>query len=81
MTTETKNKIVETIKAKAKSIPVWAGLLASALLAIGINWEDMTTWAAVKDALVMTLSNPSKIIAFCVAIFAILNNPNSRKSF
>ena len=70
----------ENIKEKLKSIPLWCGFLASALLAIGINWEDLTTWQAVSDAIVATVSNPAKIIAFCVAIFAILNNPNSRKS-
>ena len=78
MSTEKKKIITQK---RIESWVLWLGYIAAAFLAVGIDWQDLNSWKAVWDAFIMFASNPAKLIAFGVAMWAITNNPTNKSGF
>lgn len=51
----------------AISVPMFAG--------VGLEWEAMTTWAALGETIVKAVSNPVVIVAMLVAAWGVVNDP------
>ena len=66
---------------RVKSWLMWLGFISAAFLAVGIDWQDLTSWKAVWDAVIIFLSNPAKLIAFGIALWSVANNPTNRSGF
>lgn len=64
-----------------KSWVVWLGVLSSAFLAVGIDWQTLTSWQMLGQALISFLQNPASIILFGITIFSALNNPTEKTKF
>lgn len=60
----------------------WANLAAAVLLPIlthmGMNWEDMTTWAALGGMLLDAVQNPVIVVAVVVSVWNALNDPTTK---
>lgn len=60
----------------------WAELIAAVLLPIlahmGMNWEDMTTWAALGSILLDAVRNPVIVVAVIVSVWNALNDPTTK---
>lgn len=60
----------------------WAELVAAILLPIlahmGMNWEDMTTWAALGNLLLDAVKNPVIVVAVIVSVWNALNDPTTK---
>ncbi len=63
---------------RLKSWALWLSFIAAALLACGIDWQTMTSWQLVWEALLDFINNPAQIILFCVTLFGIINNPTNK---
>ena len=53
--------------------PVWwaevaASIVLPMLAAIGLSWEDMTTWGALLDAVKTAIANPVVVVAMVVSV-------------
>ena len=44
---------------------------------LGMNWEDMTTWAALGDALMSAIQNPVIVVAVMVSVWNAVNDPTT----
>ena len=44
---------------------------------LGMNWEDMTTWAALADALLSAIQNPVIVVAVLVSVWNAVNDPTT----
>lgn len=66
---------------RMKSIIVYLGILASAFMAIGVDWHTFTSWQALGQEVMKFLGNPSMIIAYAVTVYGILNNPTNKTGF
>lgn len=60
----------------------WAELVAAFLLPIlthlGMNWEDITTWAALGEVIVTAFQNPVIMVAVAVSVWNALNDPTTK---
>lgn len=60
----------------------WAELVAAILLPIlthmGMNWEDITTWAALGEVIVTAFQNPVIMVAVAVSVWNALNDPTTK---
>jgi phi LC3 family holin len=60
----------------------WAELAAAILLPIlthmGMNWDDMTTWAALGEMLLNAVQNPVIVVAVIVSVWNALTDPTTR---
>lgn len=60
----------------------WAELVAAVLLPIlthmGMNWEDITTWAALGEVIVTAFQNPVIMVAVAVSVWNALNDPTTK---
>lgn len=65
-----KNPVFWTQVAVAIVAPILAGL--------GLQWEDMTTWAAFGDALVKAVMNPVIVVSVIVSLWGIINDPTTK---
>lgn len=52
-----------------------ASLLIPALASIGIEWQSLTTWAALGDALIQIVSNPVVIAMIIVNALNVFPDP------
>ena len=68
-------------KVRAKNPVFWAQIAAAVLLPIlayfGLQWQDMTTWAAIGDVLVRAVSNPVVVVAVLVSVVNAVNDPTT----
>lgn len=59
----------------------WANLVAAVLLPIlthmGMNWEDMTTWATLGGVFVEAVQNPVIVVAVAVSVWNAVNDPTT----
>ena len=59
----------------------WAELAAAILLPIlahmGMNWQDITTWAMLGDLLLSALQNPSIMVAVFVSAWNAVTDPTT----
>ena len=44
----------------------------------GMNWEDMTTWAAIGDLFVQAIQNPVVCLAVVVSVFNAITDPTTK---
>lgn len=60
----------------------WANLAAAVVLPVltclGLNWQDMTTWAGLADALLEALKNPVLFVSVVVSVWNLINDPTTR---
>ena len=66
---------------RTKNPIFWVNIAAAVLLPIlahmGLNWEDMTTWAALGDVLLGALQNPTVVVAVLVSVWNAVNDPTT----
>ena len=59
----------------------WANLAAAILLPIltylGLNWEDMTTWASLFGIFLKAVQNPVIVVSVIVSVWNLLNDPTT----
>lgn len=59
----------------------WAELAAAILLPIlahmGMNWEDMTSWAALGNLLLNAVQNPVIVMAVVTSVWNAINDPTT----
>ena len=60
----------------------WANLAMAVVLPVlaylGLNWEDMTTWAALGDALLQAVKNPVILVSVLVSVWNAINDPTTK---
>ena len=44
----------------------------------GMNWEDMTTWAAIGDLFIQAIKNPVVFMAVAVSVFNAITDPTTK---
>lgn len=62
--------------------PLWWGELLVAVFApilthAGVNWPDITTWAALGQLLLEAVQNPVVVVAVAVAAFNAVTDPTT----
>lgn len=62
--------------------PVWWAEIAAALLlpmlaAVGISWEEITSWAALFDVVKAALGNPVTLAAVAVSLWNAVTDPTT----
>ncbi len=59
----------------------WAQIAVAVMLPIlthlGINWEDVTTWATLGEVLLSAISNPVIVVAIIVSVWNAVNDPTT----
>lgn len=59
----------------------WTNIAASIVLPIlahlGLSWDDMTTWAALGNALLSAIQNPVVVVAVAASVWNALNDPTT----
>ena len=59
----------------------WAELIAAIMLPIlahmGMNWEDMTSWATLGTTIANALQNPAIMVAVVVSVWNAINDPTT----
>lgn len=63
--------------------PVFWGELAAAVLLpilthLGMNWADITTWAALGNVIVTAFQNPVIVVAVAVSVWNALTDPTTK---
>lgn len=66
------------MKNRLKNIWMWAGILGSALLAAGVDFNTLTNWNLLVQAVVGIVQNPVAIVAFIATIIAVFINPTTK---
>ena len=68
-------------KVRIKNPVFWADLAVAIILPIltymGINWSDMTTWAALGNILFEAVKNPVIIVAVIVSVWNLVVDPTT----
>lgn len=64
-------------KVRAKQPWFWIGLVGVILTAMGISADTLTSWGAVKDAVVALVSNPFMLGSVLVAILGVFVDPTT----
>ena len=62
--------------------PVFWGNVGMAILFpilthMGMNWEDMTTWATIGKLLIDAIQNPVIVVAVIISVWNALNDPTT----
>ena len=69
-------------KVRIKNPVFWVGLAVAIVLPIltslGMSWEDMTTWAALGDALLQAVKNPVILVSVLVSVWNLINDPTTK---
>ena len=69
-------------KVRIKNPVFWAqvavAIVAPILAGLGLQWEDMTTWAAFGDALVKAVMNRVIVVSVIVSLWGIINDPTTK---
>lgn len=68
-------------KVRAKNPVFWANIAMAIVLPIlahmGMNWEEVTTWAVLGNLLVSAVQNPVIAVAVVVSVWNALNDPTT----
>ena len=67
------------MKNKLKNPVFWASLITLVLASAGVNFEQLTSWPLLADALLGIISNPVSIIAVIVTAYGIFNDNSVKK--
>lgn len=69
-------------KIRIKNPVFWAELAAAILFPIlahmGMNWEDMTTWATLFGVLLEAFKNPVIVVAMIVSVWNAITDPTTK---
>ena len=69
-------------KVRIKNPVFWAqvavAIVAPILAGLGLQWEDMTTWAAFGVALFIAVMNPVIVVSVIVSLWGIINDPTTK---
>ena len=68
-------------KVRLKNPVFWAQLVTAIVLPIlaylGLQWSDMTSWAALGEILVQAVKNPVILVSVVVSVWGIVNDPTT----
>ncbi len=68
-------------KVRIKNPVFWVNIVLSVILPIlahlGMNWEDMTTWAALGGVFLSAVQNPVIVVAVVVSVWNAINDPTT----
>lgn len=68
-------------RVRLKNPVFWAQLAAAIVLPIlaylGLQWSDMTSWAALGEILVQAVKNPVILVSVVVSVWGIVNDPTT----
>ncbi|MBR5535739.1 MAG: phage holin [Clostridia bacterium] len=68
-------------KVRIKNPVFWANIMmaimAPVLVHLGINWEEVTTWAKLFEILAQAVSNPAICTAVIVSVWNAVNDPTT----
>ncbi len=68
-------------KVRMKNPVFWAQLATAIVLPIlaylGLQWSDMTSWAALGEILVQAVKNPVILVSVVVSVWGIVNDPTT----
>lgn len=66
---------------RLKNPVFWAQVLAAVFLPVlayfGLQWEDMTSWAAIGEVLLKAVQNPVVVVAALVSLWNAVNDPTT----
>ena len=69
-------------KVRLKNPTFWAQIILSIispiLVGLGVQWQDMTTWAALWDALRNAVSNPVIVVSVIGSVWACITDPTTK---
>lgn len=65
------------IPVRLKNPWFWVGLVGVILTAMGVSPESLTSWEAVKDAVISLVSNPFMIGSVAVAVLGVFVDPTT----
>lgn len=63
---------------RLKNLWMWAGIVGSALLAAGVDFNSLTNWNLLVQAIIGVAQNPVAIVAFIATIIAVFVNPTTK---
>ena len=66
------------MKNKFKNPLFWFGMISTVLLAAGVDFETLTSWPLLADALIGILKNPVALV-LCITTAYTVFNDNSTK--
>ena len=68
-------------KVRFKNPVFWANLAAAILLpilaALGLYWNDMTSWAGLGNVLVQAVQNPVIVVSVIVSVWNLIQDPTT----
>lgn len=68
-------------RVRFKNPVFWTNVVLAIVLPIlthmGMNWEDMTTWAALGGVIVSAVKNPVIVVAVVVSVWNAVNDPTT----
>ena len=68
-------------KVRVKNPVFWANIIIAVLLPIlahmGVNWQDMTSWATLGGTLLDAVQNPVIVVAVVVSVWNAINDPTT----
>lgn len=68
-------------KVRFKNPVFWFNLAAAIVLPIlaylGLSWEDMTSWAALGNALLSAVKSPVILVSVLVSVWNLINDPTT----
>ena len=69
-------------KVRFKNPIWWAELVAAIVLpmivAVGLEWSDMTTWGALWDVIKAAAGNPVVVVSVVVSVWNAINDPTTK---
>jgi phi LC3 family holin len=69
-------------KIRFKNPVFWAqiavAIVAPILAGLGLQWQDMTTWAAFGQALFNAVCSPVIVVSVIVSVWGIINDPTTK---
>lgn len=59
-------------------ISIVVAVIAPVLAYLGLNWQDMTTWAALGNLFMQAISNPVILVSILVSVWNAINDPTTK---
>lgn len=69
-------------KVRLKNPTFWVqiviAIISPILVGLGVQWQDMTTWAALWDAFVRAVGNPVIVVSVIGSVWACITDPTTK---
>jgi phi LC3 family holin len=69
-------------KVRVKNPLFWVNVVCAIILPIlaylGLEWEDVTTWAAFGNLFIQAVSNPVILVSVVVSVWNAVNDPTTK---